>query len=106
MSEQTSKLCVESDGDDLMLVFPDPLLNKLGWKEGDDLQFIPQDDGGFIIKKIKQETVSIDLPDKVLFDLMTLAHEKNITLNELINDVIRNKIQEHDQHLGDTTSDN
>jgi len=62
--------------------------------------------GGFIIKKIKQETVSIDLPDKVLFDLMTLAHEKNITLNELINDVIRNKIQEHDQHLGDTTSDN
>lgn len=96
MSEQTSRLRVESDGDDLMLVFPEPLLDKLGWKEGDDLQFIPQDDGGFVIRKNKHETVSIELPDKMLFDLMNLAHEKNITLNKLINDIINEMLQEHD----------
>jgi hypothetical protein len=34
-------------------------------------------------------SVPLDLPDDVLFELMKQAHERDITLNELMEDVIR-----------------
>ena len=38
--------------DDGIVTFPEDLLEQTGWKEGDTLQWIPQDDGSFkMIKK-------------------------------------------------------
>ena len=37
-------------------------------------------------------SVPLDLPDNMLFDLMKQAHERDITLNELMEDVIRNAV--------------
>jgi hypothetical protein len=38
--------------DDYNITFPEDLLEQTGWKEGDTLQWIPQDDGSFkMIKK-------------------------------------------------------
>jgi len=39
--------------DDYNITFPEDLIEKTGWKEGDTLQWIPQDDGSF--KMIKME---------------------------------------------------
>jgi hypothetical protein len=36
--------------------------------------------------------VDLDLPDNVLFDLMKLAHERDITLNHLIEQILREAI--------------
>lgn len=40
------------------------------------------------------ETITIDIDEKILFQLMKLAHEKDITLNCLINDILREAIKE------------
>ena len=41
-------LTVDDDG---ILTFPDELLEKTGWKEGDVLEWIPNDDGSFTLMK-------------------------------------------------------
>ena len=41
--------------DDYNITFPEDLLEKTGWKEGDTLQWIPQDDDSFIMKKVIKE---------------------------------------------------
>jgi len=42
-------LTVDDNG---ILTFPDELIEELGWKEGDMIEWIPNDDGSFtLIKK-------------------------------------------------------
>jgi len=41
-------LVVSEDG---VLTFPEDLLEVTGWTEGDVLQWIPNDDGSFTLKK-------------------------------------------------------
>lgn len=94
-SEQTTTLKVESHGDDLMLVFPDKLLHKLQWKPGDDLHFDPQPDGSFIIKKIKYETVELDLPEHEIHELMMMAHAQHITFDQLVQNMLNEFIEKH-----------
>lgn len=73
----------ESVDGELYFRLPDILLNRLGWEEGDDLKFIEKDNA-FVIKKVKYETIELDFDKEELLELMNLAHEKNITFNELI----------------------
>lgn len=37
----------------------------------------------------KYEEVQVDLPQDVLFDLMLMAHQRDVTLNQLVNDILR-----------------
>jgi hypothetical protein len=39
--------------------------------------------------------IDLDLPDDVLFDLMKLAHQRDITLNQLIEQILREVIAKH-----------
>tara|TARA_Y100000004_G_scaffold108802_1_gene122025 strand:- start:40 stop:189 length:150 start_codon:yes stop_codon:yes gene_type:complete len=41
-------LTVDENG---ILTFPDDILESTGWKEGDVLQWIPNDDGSFTLVK-------------------------------------------------------
>ena len=43
-------LTVDNNG---ILTFPDDLLEKTGWKEGDVLEWNPNDDGSFTLVKIE-----------------------------------------------------
>lgn len=36
--------------------------------------------------------VQIDIPDDVLFRLMLAAHERDITLNQLVEDILREQL--------------
>ncbi len=81
----------ESFCGELYFRLPDDLLDRLGWKEGDDLKFIPQDDA-FIIKKVKYETIELDFDDAELFKYMQFAHERNISFNELVEEALVNAI--------------
>lgn len=44
-----------------------------------------------------KETVEIELEDEELFHLMQLAHEQDITLNQLINNVLQSVIDQHQE---------
>jgi predicted HicB family RNase H-like nuclease len=47
-----------------------------------------------------QETIEIDLEHDLLFQLMLLAHEQDITLNQLINKALREFIDEYEKTNG------
>jgi len=52
-----SWLCqVDEDG---VLTLPDELWETLGWELGDELEFVPGEDGSFFIKKV-DETLTAD----------------------------------------------
>jgi len=52
-------LPVEEDGDDCVVTFPDELMAKTGWKEGDVLEWIDNGDGSYTLKKVN-ETLEMD----------------------------------------------
>lgn len=85
----------ETDDGELFFSIPDDILDRLGWEEGDEIKFVEQD-GGFLLKKIKYESVSLDIDDEDLLKYMMFAHERNITFNELCQNAIKEKLDELD----------
>lgn len=49
-NEATESWTVSVDEEGI-LIFPDELLDKMGWGEGDDLEWIEEPDGSIILKK-------------------------------------------------------
>ena len=47
-SPQSWTVSVDEEG---VLILPDELLDKMGWGEGDDLEWIEEPDGSIILKK-------------------------------------------------------
>ena len=46
--------------------------------------------------KEKTEQIELDLPEKQLFDLMLMAHENDITLNQLVIQVLTNQLKDNE----------
>ena len=91
---KVSELEVKQSFDgELYFRLPDNLLKRLGWEEGDELKFIPQDDA-FMIKKVKYENVELEFDKEELLKYMTFAHEKNMTFNELCEEAVKAKLDE------------
>lgn len=93
---KTTQIEVKENIDgELYFDLPDDLLNRLGWAEGDDIKFVEQD-GGFLIKKVKYETIQLDFDDDDLFKYMLQAHEEGVSFNEWIENVISEYIKDED----------
>jgi bifunctional DNA-binding transcriptional regulator/antitoxin component of YhaV-PrlF toxin-antitoxin module len=43
-----------------VLIFPDELWNLLGWEEGDNIEFVDQEDGSFLLQKVDELPDSLD----------------------------------------------
>jgi len=86
------KLQETNDGD-LFFNIPDDVLERLGWEEGDEIKFVEQD-GGFLLTKVKYESIELDFDEKDLLKYMMFAHERNITFNELCQNAIKEKLDE------------
>lgn len=39
-----------------------------------------------------RQSVEVNIPDDVLFDLMLRAHQRDITLNQLVDEILREQI--------------
>jgi bifunctional DNA-binding transcriptional regulator/antitoxin component of YhaV-PrlF toxin-antitoxin module len=87
----------ESFDGELYFRLPDDLLKRLGWEEGDDLKFIPQDDA-FIIKKVKYANIELDFDEEELFKYMMCAHEQNLSFNEFVEQALTEIIKQKDEH--------
>lgn len=55
--EKSSTLVIQEDPNtgELYVEFPQRLLEQLGWKEGDDLQWVEGPDGAWSIKKVEND---------------------------------------------------
>jgi bifunctional DNA-binding transcriptional regulator/antitoxin component of YhaV-PrlF toxin-antitoxin module len=87
MIEKQVILKETTDGD-LFFTIPDEVLERLGWKEGDDLKF-EERNGSVLIRKVKYESVELEFDDEELLKYMTCAHEQNITFNEFCERAIK-----------------
>jgi bifunctional DNA-binding transcriptional regulator/antitoxin component of YhaV-PrlF toxin-antitoxin module len=85
----------ETDNGELFFRIPEETLNRLGWKEGDDLKF-EERKGAVLIRKVKYENVQLEFDNKELLKYMTYAHEQNITFNQFCEDAIKAKLDEID----------
>jgi len=84
----------ETSHGELFFTIPDDILERLDWSDGDEIKFIEQECGGFLLTKVKYESVSIDIDDEDLLKYMKFAHERNITFNELCQNAIKEKLNE------------
>jgi bifunctional DNA-binding transcriptional regulator/antitoxin component of YhaV-PrlF toxin-antitoxin module len=53
MNSWTIKLEEDPETGDLIMPFTDEILESAGWKEGDNLEWIDNKDGTWIIKKVE-----------------------------------------------------
>ena len=73
-----------NDKDELYFEFPEDLLKRLGWEEGDDLQFNDNKDGSFTIKKVKMESIELDFSEEEYYNYLKAAHEADMSFNEWV----------------------
>lgn len=98
MSE-TYSVTVQTDQEteDLFFELPPELMKGLGWKTGDDLKWDETKEGGFILKKVKYETIELDFDDEELFKYMQLAHKKNMSFNEFVEHSLEQIIEKEEK---------
>jgi len=82
------------DSDELYFELPEDLLKTLGWEPGDEMKFEACDRGAFILKKVKYETVSLDLDQDELYRYMLAAHEQNMSFNEFVEHAVTSVLAE------------
>ena len=86
---KVGELQVEEDSDgELFFTIPQDVLDRLGWKEGDDIKFTERD-GGFTLTKIKYETVELEFDEGELFRYMQAAHDEGKSFNEWVEEVMK-----------------
>lgn len=84
----------ETDDGELFFNIPDDVLERLGWEEGDEIKFVERD-SGFLIKKVKYETIELDFNEDELFKYMQHAHEQGLSFNEWVEEVMSEFINQH-----------
>jgi bifunctional DNA-binding transcriptional regulator/antitoxin component of YhaV-PrlF toxin-antitoxin module len=91
-----NQLQVKENADgELFFNIPDDVLERLGWEEGDGIEFEDQGDG-FFLRRVKYDSVELDFDNEDLLKYMIFAHKQNITFNELCNRAIKEKLDEID----------
>jgi bifunctional DNA-binding transcriptional regulator/antitoxin component of YhaV-PrlF toxin-antitoxin module len=60
--DQSWTLYVDEDG---VLTLPDELWEALDWGVGDNIEFIEQDDGSFLLIKADQQEIDVDAEEVV-----------------------------------------
>jgi bifunctional DNA-binding transcriptional regulator/antitoxin component of YhaV-PrlF toxin-antitoxin module len=60
--DQSWTLYVDEDG---VLTLPDELWESLDWGVGDNIEFIEQDDGSFLLIKADQQEIDVDAEEVV-----------------------------------------
>ena len=80
------------------ITFPEELVEQMGWKENQKFT-IEEKDGNITMKPYTE--VEIDFDDETFMKLAKMAHEQDITFNELCNNILSDKICKLETSLND-----
>lgn len=90
---------IEGDPDNLMLTIPEKF--REGWLEGDTISIVVRD-GTLVLRNLSKEErrvdVVFDLPEDLYIDLLKMAHERDVTLNTLVETILREYIDKADRN--------
>lgn len=67
-------------------------------EEGEKLHVSTRNDGSLVISKLRD--IEIDLPNDLWFELAMMAHNQDITLNELVRNILREIVESDGKCLG------
>lgn len=81
------------------ITLPDEIVESLGIKEGDEITIREHENGVLELIPKKYVEVPIELPDGVMLQLAMMAHEQNITLNQYINNALREWMEREKSRL-------
>jgi hypothetical protein len=88
---------IEGDPDNLMLTVPEEY--RQGWLEGDTISIVVKD-GTLILRNLSKEKrrveVVLDLPESLYIELLKMAHERDVTLNSLVETILRDAMDKLD----------
>ena len=80
-----------------MLTVPEEY--RQGWLEGDTISIVVKDDT-LILRNLSKEKrrveVVLDLPESLYVELLKMAHERDVTLNSLVETILREAIDKLD----------
>ena len=89
---KTTELQIKENSEgELYFNIPDDVLERIGWKEGDEIKFVEQD-GGFLLQKVKYESVELEFDEEDLLKYMIYVHEQDITFNQLCERAVKAKL--------------
>jgi bifunctional DNA-binding transcriptional regulator/antitoxin component of YhaV-PrlF toxin-antitoxin module len=90
--EDTMILEVDEEG---RITLPEEIIERFHVKAGDFVHFSINDNGTITMTFPKKEEIEIDMPDEEIYTLMKMAHERDITLNQLVEDILRKECNKH-----------
>ena len=83
-----------------MLTIPEKF--REGWLEGDTVSIVVRD-GTLVLRNLSKEErrvdVVFDLPEDLYIDLLKMAHERDVTLNTLVETILREYIDKADRNV-------
>jgi len=71
---------------------------ELGLKPGDKFSIEELPEGG--IKLVPYEEITLELSDETFMQLALEAHKRNITLEDCVNQILAEKLDEHEAKFG------
>lgn len=96
MSKQYEVEIQETKEGELYFQIPQELLDKLEWKEGDDLKFIEKGNRLIQIKKMRYESIELDFTEEELYKYMLAAHESKMSFDEWVEMAISSFLKSDD----------
>tara|TARA_A100001037_G_scaffold244817_1_gene225966 strand:+ start:111001 stop:111300 length:300 start_codon:yes stop_codon:yes gene_type:complete len=93
MTESYQLEVQKNEQDELFVELPPELMTSLGWEVGDDVKWEETKEGGFRLTKVKYETVELDFDDEELFKYMQVAHERNQSFNQFVEEALTEVIE-------------
>jgi len=94
------------DTDDLFFELPPDVLQRLGWNECTELEWIENEDGSIMLKErdtdVEMTEVEIELSDQDFMKIAELAQKDNITFDQQVQRIMIEYIEQHERQLPDS----
>ena len=88
----------DSETNESFFEIPPELLKNLNWKTGDDLKWEETNEGVFV-RKVKYETVELELEEEDYVKYLKYAHENNMSFNELAEKALKEVMENENETI-------
>ena len=91
-----AQLEVKEKEGELYIEIPGDMMDRLGWKNSDDFEWIDNKDGTFTLTKTSKVDVELEFTAEALYKYMLHAHERGLSLNAWIESVMKEFVKHHE----------
>jgi len=76
--------------EEYFITIPDEIMEEKGWGEETKFSLEEREDGSILLSPYVD--IQIDMNDELFMELSKLAHERDITFNQLCNDILKEQL--------------